>query len=329
MSARVDPHAAPHVAEEAARWDARLRSPECTDAERARFAAWREVDPARARAYDALQGAITDLAGAADDHPTLQGYRDAAFAKMRARSTARPRWAAAGVAMAASLAVAALVYAGVEGGVFDTSSDGQYVTALGERSTFTLDDGSVVTLNTSSRLVVDYTAETRAVALEEGQALFEVAKNPDRPFVVTAGAKAITALGTAFDVRLDAQAVTVTMVEGRVAVDDGDQELVAGEQLVAAAETVVRAADAERVTSWREGRVVFEDTALADAVAEMNRYAETKLVVDDPRVGSLRVNGLFRTGETDAFLRALVNYFPVRAQWTDDDRVILAWTEAP
>ncbi len=103
--------------------------------------------------------------------------------------------------------------------MIDNVTHGQYATRIGERSTIRLADGSVVTLDTASRVSLDLTTANREVHLLGGQANFEVAKDKARPFVVYAGDRRITAVGTAFDVRLDQREVCVTLVDGKVSVD--------------------------------------------------------------------------------------------------------------
>ena len=198
-----------------------------------------------------------------------------------------------------------------------------YTTEIGQRSTVTLDDGSILTLNTDSRVSLHYESGLRSVALERGQALFKVAKDRARPFVVDAGGRRVTALGTEFDVRVSERTFEVTLLEGRVKVtrehderesaDPPLAELQPGQQFVevAKARPQVREADVKRVVSWRRGQVVFEDERLEDAVAEMNRYSRQQVVLGDERLASLRISGAFNTGDTGTFVEALVAYFPI------------------
>jgi transmembrane sensor len=195
-----------------------------------------------------------------------------------------------------------------------------YSTAIGERSTIALEDGSTLVLNTATRLRVDFTRSARNVTLLSGQALFEVASDARRPFTVQAGDRRITALGTAFDVRVEAGVVRVTLLEGRVAVEEpgrpaNREELTPGQQLLAASRgaATVRHADVERVTSWRDGRLVFENEPLAGVVAEVNRYSNRKVVLSDPALGELRISGTFRIGSPVNFISALRDYFPIEA----------------
>ena len=327
--------------EAAAFWDSRLRSPLCTEEDRAAFAAWREREPANAAAFERLQAGIGALHDAFSASAELRAMHDRA---MEVRPAPRYARLAAGVAAAAALGVGgywaatARPPAPADHGLEVASGQGSFhQTGVGELSTVTLSDGSKVTLNTRSRLEVNYTGERRTVTLISGQALFEVAKNKDRPFVVMAGPRQVTALGTAFDIRLDGQKVQVTMVEGRVKVEPTrptllqkvatpERELVAGQQLVATLDTLrptVRQADATTTTSWRQGRVVFADTPLPQAVAEMNRYSATPILIGDEALSKFNVNGMFLTGQPMSFVGAVTAYFPVEARSRPDGATVL------
>lgn len=329
------------LAEQAADWDVRLRSPSCTAADREAFAAWCAASPAHAQAVDDLQLGLLGLKEAYASHPRLRAMRDQASAL---RPAQRPWLIAASVA---ALVVGGAVTANVVQRPQPASSlasmelsrgaPSVFQTAVGEQSTVTLSDGSKVTLNTHSRLVVNFTKGRRDVTLVAGQALFEVAKNATRPFVVTAGSRQVTALGTAFDVRMDAREVRVTLIEGKVKVEPArgtlwaalpmtDRELTPGQKLVASSGSPavqVASADVAAETSWRDGIVVFDDTPLAEAVEEINRYAASPITVGDAELGRLRINGRFRTADPDDFLAAVVAYFPVETKAARDGSTVL------
>jgi transmembrane sensor len=324
----------------AAFWDSRLRSPLCTEADRAAFEDWRGRDPEHEAAFDRLQLGLRALHEAYTYDPELRAMR----AEAAAHRPARRR-------LGIAAAVAAVILAGVGGGawwwrgaqpsapqpVLTASAPSLYQTGVGERTTVILSDGSKVTLNTRSRLEVNYAPGRRDVTLAAGQAFFEVAKDAARPFVVRAGSRQVTALGTAFDVRLDARQVQVTLVEGRVTVAPimapvwnalvpAERTLVPGEKLVAAnnsykADTSNANLSAE--TSWRQGRVVFEDTPLVAAVAEMNRYTPSPILIGDPSLDDIRVNGMFLTTQPMSFVGAITTYFPVDARSTAAGATVL------
>lgn len=212
-------------------------------------------------------------------------------------------------------------------------------TAVGERAAITLKDGSVLTLNTNSAANVFYDHKERKIELTRGQALFKVAKNQRRPFVVYAGDRRIVATGTTFDVRLDEAAVAVTMVEGHVLVGrpevKGEKgaysqvELGAGQRLVAkrGADSLVSITftDPHLATSWISGELIFRDVRLADAIAEANRYTRTVIVLEDDTLGNELVNGVFRAGQPSEFARALSQIFPISVDYDADGQIRLSW----
>lgn len=243
-----------------------------------------------------------------------------------------------------------------------------------------LSDGSVVTLKDGAQIAEVFTSALRRVELRRGQAMFEVAKNPSRPFVVAAGEIEVRAVGTAFSVEFGVKAVEVLVTEGTVAVDKGaaahspdagatvgSKEQDAGElkrrattsderrpaqspavdspdyssalRPPSAASVVeaghrlvveiapsapapkampVAAAELDERLAWRSRRVEFSGTPLSEAVALLNReaagHAAVKLVFDDPTLRSLRVSGIFRTDNTDAFVLLLEAGFGVKAE---------------
>nr|WP_246623831.1 FecR domain-containing protein [Sphingomonas colocasiae] len=217
----------------------------------------------------------------------------------------------------------------------------RYVTKVGERREITLADGSRVALNTGSILEVDYSRERRDVRLLAGQALFHVARDKGRPFVVAAGNRLITATGTAFDVEVGkGGGVAVLLVEGHVRVDAARprglarvlpwldrEDLEPGERLTAAAGggTVVAPGDIERETAWNRGVLIFRDDRLADAVAEINRYSTTMLVIEDPKIGDLLVSGVFPAGREEDFVAALTAFYPVEAHRRSPGAIVLRW----
>ena len=167
----------------------------------------------------------------------------------------------------------------------------------------TLNDGTRVYLNTATRIVIHYDRFTRRVELETGEALFDVAKATDRPFIVSAGDRQVTALGTSFLVRRDDQRLAVTLVEGRVRVNQ-KFTLTPGERLTLTPGGAARLGEPplDKATAWRRGQVVLDDTPLAVAVAEMNRYSPIQLEIEQPEAGSLLISGLFQAGTPPALL---------------------------
>lgn len=207
-----------------------------------------------------------------------------------------------------------------------------YSTAVGGWEAVPMPDGSKVTLNTDSEIRVAVTEKERRVELKHGEAFFEVAKDPSRPFVVTVAGQRIVAVGTAFSVRREGNDIRVIVSEGKVRVEvpgkDADlmEPVPAGSVVRTASNEVLvqkkPITEIEQSLSWRTGLLTFRDTPLADAVAEFNRYNTRQLVIEDPAIAALEVGGIFRATRLDSFVRLLQDGFPVRAS-VEDDRIVL------
>lgn len=337
MSPLKRPYRGPQgpLPEVAATWVAREDEGRLGVEGRAALEAWLAETPRHRAAYDAARDACDAAARHAAD-PQMMELRAAALAATPDRRTPVWRLAAAVAAGAVFLAsgwgtVTAITapaeshLGGVAARLAPALPPGAalYRTAVGERSTVVLPDGSVATLNTDSVLKVAYSDSERGVRLLRGQALFDVAKNKRVPFQVYAADRRITAVGTVFDVRLVGERVKVALVEGVVKVartapmrspkPAQQVTMTAGEVLEAppAAAMVVRTADVGRATSWKDGVVVFDDLPLVDAVAEMNRYTNRPVMLADPRSGDYRVSGVFRTGDPERFAEAMAEVFPL------------------
>lgn len=340
--------------EAAATWIVRVNEGPLGPEDQAEFDAWRAESTANAAAF-AKAEAAWNLFDSVPDDPALDALRASALAA--GKEPRRGLWAGIGVGIAASLLAAVALNTDylpfsqkadapqvaarsvpATAATPEAPDSGEFATARGERRTVRLADGSAITLNTDSAIRVGYVADRRLVRLLRGQALFEVAKDPHRPFVVQAGAKQVTALGTIFEVRLlDSDRMKVTLVEGKVVVDEGEDRpaddasvmvpavLVPGEALLVSdgARPVKFKADIDQQLRWREGFVEFNDATLAEAVAEMNRYAGKQLVIGDPATGNLRVSGVFRTGSPERFAAIVGELLPVRQHALPDGGVEL------
>jgi transmembrane sensor len=217
------------------------------------------------------------------------------------------------------LAVAAMLSAIVIGATvwlthnFSTSQT--YATAIGEFHRITLADGSQMSLNTNTRVRVSYTASRREVELLQGEALFEVARDKARPFVVAAGHTAVRAVGTAFVVRLrSTESVDVLVTEGRVSINPPSQAVVsAGEIALVRNNTITQRAvdDITRRTSWLEGMLIFRGETLSEVVSEFNRYNVRKIQIADPAIAGKKIGGAFKSTNPDLFATALEKTFDV------------------
>jgi len=230
-----------------------------------------------------------------------------------------------------------------------------YHTAVGGIASVPMSDGSKVTLNTESAIRLAVSDTERRVQLERGEAFFEVAKDPSRPFVVSAGNKRVVAVGTKFSVRREGSDLRVFVTEGKVRFEDDSLLASAavpasldagsipvkrrdeGNVMLLAAGAIARAGDSgvivqerplpevEDYLSWRSGYLTFRDIPLADAVAEFNRYNERKIVIQDPRVAAIRFSGKVRPTSSEGFVRLLEDAFAIRAEHVEG-RIVL--TEA-
>lgn len=310
------------VEEAAAAWDARLRGTKVTFRDRRAFHTWLRQDAAHQAAHDRLQAMLAALRAHAD-MPELSALRDEARASVHA--TRRRRFAAvASLAAAAVLVLALVTFTRSERSAeLAAMLHGEtiYATAPDERARVTLADGSILTLDMGTKVAARIGAARRDVTLLAGRALFQVAKDPQRPFVVRARGQSVTALGTVFDVRLAPREVRVTLAEGSVAVRPlhprrggmTQQVLKPHQQFVAIdgeAAPRLRTVDTDRALAWADGQLFFDNEPLARAVEEMNEFSPRKIRVD-PAVAGMRINGMFRTSNQAGFLEALEVTLPV------------------
>jgi transmembrane sensor len=208
--------------------------------------------------------------------------------------------------------VVALVFGGA--GVWWTRRHGQvYISEVGEIRSMTLADGSHMVLNTATEATVDFDRVRREIQLTLGEGLFEVAKDPARPFIVQTRFVSVRAVGTVFAVRTINHRVDVTVTEGVVEVVDtngsgsGVTHLVAANEHATVTETgrieirSVSHAEAERRLAWREGMIEFDGESLTDAVDEINRHNHRHVVVGDPTLAARPIVGRFRANDPEGF----------------------------
>ncbi len=288
---------------------------------------WLRADPRHAQAYDEAQATWERLAALRGDEDLLALKRDrlAELHRQQQRRGWGLRVLTAAAVLVMSLAggyVAYLRPAGVSPPVL-------HATALGERRTERLSDGSQLVLNTQTQVQVRYARRQREVEVLHGEAQFDVAPDAGRPFVVKAGQGVVTALGTRFQVRRDAQVreTRITLLEGSVEVATGTQRRVLhpGEQarLPEAGGLTVAVIDPESVEGWLDGWLRFRATPLAQVIAEVNRYASRKLRLGSPELAGVEMNGTFRAGESETIAAAAAMILPVRVDDSGPDIVLL------
>jgi transmembrane sensor len=202
-----------------------------------------------------------------------------------------------------------------------------YVSAIGEQRSLVLPDNSTVELNTNSAIRVRFTDNERTVQLLRGQALFHVAKNPARPFLVHADDTRVRAVGTEFDVYKKAGSTIVTVVEGRVAVyssstivRDGNVFLAAGERLTMSGHqaSAVEHPSLAGATAWMRRQLVFDTASLPDVADEFNRYNTRRLVID-ASLDSFRISGIFSSRDPASLIRFLREQPGVTVEEMEDE----------
>ncbi|HEY1315275.1 MAG TPA: FecR family protein [Steroidobacteraceae bacterium] len=318
----------PVIVTEAAAWFIEFRAGDVNGEARLRFIDWLRRSPEHIQAYLEISGVWAEL-------PTAdpEGKLDIAALIARARNEAdvialpalrpsianlplhensptfwqRPRRALLAMAALGLLAAVLLRYVG-------NDLTDSYATGIGEQRTIQLSDGSTVELNARSRVQVQLTNRQRNVSLLEGQALFRVAKDKQRPFVVSAGDAQVRAVGTEFDVYRKQVSTVVTVVEGRVETFDPSASagaapivLSAGEQLTVLPHTVTKPTKTDTLvaTAWVQRRLMFEETPLSEVAEEFNRYNRRPLTIDDRDLQKIKISGVYSSTDPASLINFL------------------------
>lgn len=345
----------PSIEDEAAAWFLRRRRGRLSTEEMQALQNWLLANPAHAAAWRDTEKTWNCLDEQAVTPELIVARRQALTAMRQAQLR---RWSAPSslvkrmrTAMQSSgtrnwsAAAAAVVIAAVGVSFYWTAKNGdRYQTGIGERRTVLLSDNSRITLDAMTQVRVRYGGSARDIELIEGQAQFEVARQPRRPFRVRAGYRVVEALGTVFTVEYIDRHMKVALLEGRVKVDrapeflaqvteksgrnpapgtaavapiSAEVELKPGEALHFDRDdrqSLDKHADLAAETAWREGKVIFRQEPLRDAVKRLNRYSHVQLKVIDPTIESLPVSGIFGDTDAEAFAEAVAEYFPVEFQ---------------
>ncbi|HEY7638144.1 MAG TPA: FecR domain-containing protein [Steroidobacteraceae bacterium] len=316
-----------NVHDEAAAWVARLAGQEPAAGERATFDDWLGRSPAHAAAYHAALQTWRDLA-AMRSHERYRALLGTPTLRERIVGVLRtPRLIAAAVGVAAIVAV---VWLGLS---FDALSflqrPTQVATQAAEVREIALPDGTRIVLGAQSQIDFTVTAKTRRATVIAGDAFFAVAHDPGRPFIVSTGDYTVRVVGTQFEIRRRPDQVRVAVSEGRVAVkradtDDASSILSGGAAWIAAADSIeIRPVDALDVGAWRSGRLVYDNAALRDVVADANRYTRTHIVIVDPQLQALRLTTSFRTSQIDGMIETLQAALPLVAERQPDGDILL------
>ncbi|MGE8144645.1 FecR family protein [Pseudomonas frederiksbergensis] len=303
------------VRDEAARWFVRLQEPAVDVEEHRRFEVWLNEHPQHRDEFQLLQGLWT----AADLLPAkrLQALCEAAPERRKRRPLVR-------YAVAASVLAVALGLGLFSGLNHPATYTAEFSTALGERQHVALPDGSMIDLNSRSRVQVRFEKHRRGIELTEGEAMFSVEHDTSRPFVVETGNGQVTVTGTRFDVRRDLTQTKVAVEQGTVKVQGYGADFISltaslGTHIDAKGKVATAyAVNPQELTAWRSGKLVFNNASLAEVAAEVSRYREKPLTVGNDKVGNLRLTSVFKSDNTDALLKALPSILPVAVRTLSD-----------
>lgn len=312
----------------AADWLIRLHDAPDDETLAAAWLQWCEEDPRNIEEFRSAQSVWHAAIPAPTAVRAQIGRPTGRLSRMRAW---QQRWAPARVAIA--VAAALILTIGIGWTILDQridSSAQSYATAVGGTGSTVLPDGSRVDLGADSRITILYTADRRRVSVDFGEAYFSVAKNPRRPFLVTAGDMQVTAVGTAFNVRRHPGRVVVAVGEGRVELDNKERRgesrqphevpsmpLRAGQQAVYSGTSrsiEVASIHLADVASWRRGVLKYVHEPLGNVVLDLNRYHSKPIVISDTRLSQMPFTGAVFSTRIDDALRALEGAFPVQVQ---------------
>lgn len=317
----------PDVLRHAADWQARLKAPDCSTADRDAFEQWCIADPAH---IDAWLG-VAEMDGIAADlgeQPAIAAaVRPARRATVHAHH--RRRWRT-GMSVAAAavlaLAVGLIGWLRPPGGAMTA----QYATTVGEQRSLTLADGTRLQLDTDSALSVHLDAERRVLDMTRGRVDILVGADA-RPFEVHAGRGRLRDIGTRFQVERREEQVSVAVLDGLVGVRlaDGaheETELSPGQRVGYGDHgplEPVEPFEFEQAEAWTRGELIFSDRRLDEVLAELNRYTATPLRLSDPALGAVRISGVFRPADTESLLAALDAGWSLHARRTQDGAIEL------
>ncbi|WP_051682412.1 FecR family protein [Thalassospira permensis] len=318
------------LGDQAIEWLVMLQSGDATSRDHAAFADWCAQSPDHARAAAEAQSLFaaigqTKVAQQWQENPDIQNeigsFRSpapgaAAPRRQRRLQPARSRavWLRPGRLAIAGAMICALmlaIFGGLEatGPIARWTSD--YSTAIGQQRVVTLPDGSIAHMNTASALSVDFSGPRREIRLEAGEVIFDVAKDADHPFIVSANGGAARAVGTVYGVRLEDGGANVTVREGIVEVTRGDSEpvrITVGQQAHYDTDGGLRKitdADLAAYGSWQRGKLIFNQRTLSDVMAELQRYQPGRIVVARDTLRDLKVTGVFETTDLDAVFASI------------------------
>ena len=304
------------VIDQATAWLVRLHGADADLDIQAEFALWLAQDAEHKVVFDELT-AVWDIAGPPS-------------AKLATHDRPMPRYAPiASLASAASVLITTLL-------LVLAMATPVYSTAKGEQRRVVLQDGSVMHLNTDTRVAVRYARHARDVELIRGEAWFDVRKNPLRPFSVTTTTTKITALGTAFAVHARSNSTTVSVTEGSVQVSAqltstaaNDSTLLSAGQMArvdtapGTAAVVLGVLDEASQLSWRSGQLVYNDASLGFVLEDLSRYLPKNMALADESIADMRVSAVLHLADQETMLQAVATALPLKWKSMSDELILI------
>lgn len=322
--------------EEAAKWVAKLDAGNMTTHELRELRSWLEQSPVHVEEMESMVEIWDNL-------DVLASYRTIIIEPQR--TLIQRFWIPASIAACLAVLSSSLLFVN---GYFQSdltlATTQVYETKVGEQKNVLLSDGSSVRMNTASKLDVQYDKKQRTVHLQEGEVFFEVEADNQRPFVVETELGLVTAIGTAFSVRLNQGDIQVAVSEGIVKLsskklEEGVAPATSSQQIqdvvtVTAGQVASLKQDKASIQTlepkkifqrlaWKDGMLIFEGDTLETVIKEVSRYTSIEISIPDPELKQVRIGGYFRIGEIDSLLQALEKGFNVRVEQVNKDRILL------
>lgn len=299
---------------QALKWFFLLQSENCTDDERQKFNHWLCKSEAHQAAYTHAERLWSET-DRLKEAPDIPGLREARQRQPKHRSAGILGWALFFLTSSALMSISWLEY---------SAETITYSTQLGEQRLISLADGSSINMNTATRLHVRISYLQRKITLEAGEAVFNVAHEVWRPFVVHTDKVQIRDIGTRFNIHKRQDELSVTVLEGAVEIDgvrldEGYQQHYSSHSDHA----VLRPIDTEQITAWQHGRLIFRQTPLTAVTAELERYHPVRFIFTDPAIAHETLSGTFSTGDLPLFLNSLEKILPVQVKKLSDGQTLL------
>jgi len=327
-------HTQNSIDDQASIWLVRLDNGKLSEQSRKEFKIWLSADPRHQVALKAMADVWHDM-----DEVLIMMNDESSVKTLSLWPILKP------VMLAASISfMAMLVWLIIPENVQRNS----YATLVGQKMDATFDDGSIIHLNTNSHIETEFSDDKRIIKLIKGEALFEVAHDPNRPFIVYAGDRLVQAIGTKFVVHLKSENIQVTVTDGKVKmskvplntklsdIDELNSEethqddvfITKGEKVITGKNHApklihIKPENMQRELSWIDGKLIFENERLFDVIDEINRYVDLEIVLEDSSLHDLRISGRFDLGDSEALIEAIELSFNIESQLLDSNKILL------